>query len=190
MPPCRALIALLCSLMIAGCASVPLQSVIALRRVDFQTTDFAKLRVAVQLPEFIRAKSEGVKMIATVTYSGETPRKETFALQEAKLEEAAPPSAVRGFYVRTYALRASDSARMDAIRTELLAARAAGRRGSLGIGIEANEFCRAGEIGGAAVLITTYLKAAETPEFVPLLRNFDLRSDERTAKALTDLAPC
>jgi hypothetical protein len=190
MSPARVLIALLSALMMAGCASLPLQSAIALRRVDFQTTDFAKLRVAVQFPEFIRAQAEGVKMIATVTYDGEAPRKESFTLREATLEGVAPPTAPRGSYVRTYGLRASDSARMDAIRKEIVAARAEGRRGSFGIGVEANEFCRAGEIGGGAVMITTYLKAAETPEFVPLLRNFDLRSDDRTAQALTNLAPC
>ena len=189
MSKARSAIALLCTIALASCASVPLSSIVALRRVDFQTTDFAKLRVAVQLPDGIRTQAEGVRMIASISYDGGATRKETLYLRETNLESDIPSGARRGFHTRGFSLREADVVRLEAIRAEIAAAKAEQRKGSLGFGIEAKEFCRAGELGNGPLPITTFLRAAELPEFIPLLRDFDLRSDPQIGEALVKLSP-
>jgi hypothetical protein len=190
MPKPRSPIALLGTLALAACASVPLSSIVALRRVDFQTTDFAKLRVAVQLPDAIRTRTDGVRMIASISYDGGVTRKETLYLREANLETDKPSGARRGFHTHGFSLREADVVRLEAIRAEIAAAKAEQRKGSLGFGIEAREFCRAGELGNGPVPITTFLRTAELPEFIPLLKDFDLRSDAHIGEALAKLPPC
>jgi hypothetical protein len=186
----RAVAAFLAALALAGCASIPLSSLVALRRVDFLTTDFAKLRVAIQLPNALRTRADGVKMIATITIDGGVPRKEVLLLQEANLDRDGSITARPGFHTRGFSLRNVDVIRLEAIRTEIVAARAEGRRGSLGIGIEAKEFCRASEIGNGPVLSTTWLRTSEIPDFLPIVRDFDLRSDVQIKAALGELAGC
>jgi hypothetical protein len=182
--------ALLLAFMLASCASIPLSSLVALQRIDFQTTDFAALRVAVQLPDAIRTRSGSVRMIATVSYDGGAARKETLFLQEAGDDTAASASMRQGYHTRGFRLRDEDVVRLETIRSEIKAARADGRKGSLGFGIEAKEFCRAGEISSGPLLITTFLRTVETIRFIPLIRDFDLRSDKQFAEEAEKLAPC
>lgn len=184
------LAALLLALLLASCASIPLSSLAALRRIDFQTTDFAALRVAVQLPDSIRTRSGSVRMIATVSYDGGAARKETLFLQETTDNLAASAAIRQGYHTRSFRLRDEDVTRLESIRAEIKAARADGRKGSLGVGIEAKEFCRAGEIGSGPVLITTFLQTVETVQLTPLMRDFDLRSDRQFAEAAEKLEPC
>jgi hypothetical protein len=186
----RAVAAFLAALALASCASIPLPSLVALRRVDFLTTDLAELRVAIQLPNALRTRADGVKMIATVTFDGGLPRTEVLLLQEAKLDRDGSMTAKPGFQTRGFRLRDVDVVRLEAIRTEIVAARAEGRRGSLGINIEAKEFCRASEISNGPVLSTTFLRTSETSDFLPVVRDFDLRSDARIRAALSELEPC
>ncbi|MGL4635159.1 MAG: hypothetical protein ACRCWF_04185 [Beijerinckiaceae bacterium] len=175
---------------VSACASVPLTSLIALGRIDFQTTAFEKVRVGVQLPDTIRTRENGVRMIAKVSYSGGAERQETLYLQEANSPSDRLPPAKTGHQTRVFQLREADVARLNTIRAEILAAKAEGRRGSLGFGIEAKEFCKAGDIGNGPVPISTYLRTAESPAFIPLQSNFDLRSDRQVGSALATLAPC
>jgi hypothetical protein len=186
----RAVAAFLAALALASCASIPLPSLVALRRVDFLTTDLAELRVAIQLPNALRTRADGVKMIATVTFDGGARRTEVLLLQEAKLDRDGSMTAKPGFHTRGFRLRNVDVVRLEAIRTEIVAARVQGRRGSLGIGIEAKEFCRAGEVGDGPVLSTTFLRTSETSDFIPVVRDFDLRSDAQIRAALSELELC
>jgi hypothetical protein len=174
----------------AGCASIPLSSIPALSRIDFQTTDFSRLRVAVQLPVAIRARADGVRMVATVRIDREPSREETLLLVESSPGPEAPPAARAGVHGRVFSLRVADIARLNAIRAEILAKKADGRRGSIGVGIEAREFCRDSEIGSGPISMSTFLQTSENPGFVPLLRDYDLRSDARVRDSLATLQPC
>ena len=44
--------------LLAGCGHMPVTSMVRLARVDFQTTDPEKLRVAVRLPKALRARAD------------------------------------------------------------------------------------------------------------------------------------
>jgi hypothetical protein len=190
MPRLRVLVALLAALALASCASIPFSSMATLRRIDFLTTDLGKLQVAIQLPNALRTRTDGVKMIATVSFDGGPSRTEVLLLQEASPDRDGPATARPGFHVRSFSLRPVDALRLEAIRREIIAARAEGRRGSLGISIEAKEFCRASEIAQGPVLSTTFLRTSETSGFVSVVRDFDLRSDAQTRTALGELEPC
>src|SRR5262249_58497615 len=84
--------------LLAGCGSVPLPSLIALSRIDAQTTDLATLRVAVRLPDAIKPRPGGVNMEIVAKVSGEPDQKTRFLLTEtrdkadlSRLADAAPP---------------------------------------------------------------------------------------------------
>src|SRR5262249_41353919 len=157
--------------LLAGCGSVPLPSLVALSRIDAQTTDLATLRVAVRLPDAIKPRPGGVNMEVVAKVSRAPDPRTTFLLIEtrdaadlARLADAVRP----GFSVHAYRLAPGDVARFDLLRTALSRKRQGGRSGPLGIGIATREFCRVGPLLSGPVLSTTYLSTAETRNYVVL----------------------
>jgi len=179
--------------LLAGCGSVPLPSLVALSRIDAQTTDLATLRVAVRLPDAIRPRPGGVNMEVVAMLSGEPDQKTRFMLTEtrdkadlSRLADAARP----GFSIYAYRLAPGDIARFDLLRAALSRKRQDGRSGSLGIGIATKEFCRVGPLPPGPLLSTTYLSTAETRNYVVLTNHLDLRSEPTIAAELAALGPC
>src|ERR1700749_4838657 len=62
---CRRALLALC-LLLSGCGHVPLTSLVKLARIDFQNTDPAQLRVAVELPLVLRPLPRGITLRITV----------------------------------------------------------------------------------------------------------------------------
>src|SRR5262249_32774941 len=123
MKPFRRLHALGWALLLAGCGSVPLASLVQLSRVDAQTTDLAMLRVAVRLPEAIKPRRGGVDMQIVVKVNGEPDQKVTFLLTETR--DAADLSGLAdtaraGFATYAYRLAPNDIERLALIRAALL----------------------------------------------------------------------
>jgi hypothetical protein len=153
-------------------------------------TDLRQMRVAVSLPETIRTRADGVRMDAVVKIAGEPDESAVFHLVEAETGLALPEPEWVGRIVRFFRLGEADAVRLDALRRTIEAKRAEGRRGSLGFGIAAREFCRLGVLPQGAVPLTTYLKTSETGRFVIVTDAFDLRSDPRIGASLDGLPPC
>ncbi len=180
------------ALVLSACVSIPLSSLPDLARIDFMTTDVEELRVALRMPEAIRPRPQGVVMDAVLTVQGaqsKTPfrlRPDDSGEPRPGLEAAARP----GMGVHVYRLAASDVARFNALRRDLLKAQEDGKRASLGLGIETHEFCSAGPLTEGPLPASTYLLTSETGRFVLLISDYDLRRNETTRAQLAALDAC
>lgn len=186
------LLACALALVLSGCGSVPLTSIAPLARIDAKTTDLSMLRVAVQLPDALRPRAGGVKLDVVVKVTGEPETKTSFAMTEVAdaRERSALPPPPAGASSTIYRLSPGDAARFDALRASVLEQSGKGRKGSMGLGVAAREFCRAGEAPSARLPVTIYLMTSETRSFVPVVKDFDLLGDPALAGGLASLDRC
>ena len=179
------------ALMLAGCSSVPLTSIPPLARIDAKTTDLSMLRVAVQLPDALRPRSGGVKLDVVTKIAGEAESRTSFAMMEMSARERTGlPAPPRGASVYGYRLSAEDAARFATLRAAMVEQGKNGRRGSMGLGVAAKEFCRATAAPEASLPVTIYLMTSETKSFVPVVRDFDLLGDPAMAGGLDAIQLC
>jgi len=177
----RALLAL--CLLLGGCGHVPLTSLVKLARIDFQNTDPAQLRVAVELPPVLRPLPRGITLRITVKAGrwqesqkqGSQDEVRDFMLRELP----APAEIVRDnasdTRVYAYRLDEADVVRLTAFRTELMARKRAGQVGGISISVVPRA-CKTAELPDGPIYFTAYLKTAETVDYVTLARDLDLRS--------------
>lgn len=164
---------------LAACSHVPAQTMWALRSFDPLTTDPARLRAAVAMPQEAFPTQGGAKLeISQVRKGGGDEEKTEIVLEEVSLASETGLGAVKpkpGQMVRAYRIPPAEIPRL------LEARRRAKERsekepgaftGTLSVGIDG---CRQ---EGAPVpktfLVSTWLKTAETQDYVPLLVDLDL----------------
>jgi hypothetical protein len=169
-----------------------LSSLVQLTRINAETTDLAALRVAVRLPSALKPRPGGVNMDVSLKVT-EPDQKTTLFLAETHdagdlsgLSGAARP----GFSIYAYRLAPSDIERLILMRAALLKQRQDGKRGSLGVGIAAKEFCLVGALPSGSLLSTTYLLTSETRSYVVLTDDLDLGKEPAVAAELTRLKAC
>ncbi|RZI38938.1 hypothetical protein EGT07_31585, partial [Herbaspirillum sp. HC18] len=143
---------------------VPLTSIPRLARIDAKTTDLSMLRVAVQLPEVLRPRSGGIKLDVVTKVAGEAEAKTSFSMMEMSEQRdgADLPPPRLGSAIRAYALSPADAARFETLRAAMVEHGRQGRRGSMGLGVAAKEFCRANAAPQSALPVTIYLMTSET----------------------------
>lgn len=172
---------------LAGCASVPVGSLIQLSRTDVMATDLAELRAALWLPAELHPLPDAARLAVVVKREGrpdETLDLALVASTDPADIAAFPPS--NGHYL-VYRLGAEDLARLDAARRAILAEP---RPGSMALSVGIREFCRTGAIPAGPLVASSYLRTSEIGAYVPLIERFDLRSEPRLAAAFADVAPC
>ncbi len=181
------------AILTAGCMSIPLSSIVELSRIDFSTTDFEVMRIAIRLPDAMRPRPDGVRMDTSLTLGGKPVEKSSFLLvpaqgplDRAQLNDAEPP----GFATYAYRLSLADLKRLESLRADLKRREKEGARGTLAIGIATTEFCRVRPVPGGPLPVTTYLLTSETGRYVVVTDRYDLRQHEKTAHALASLGPC
>lgn len=180
------------ALMLAGCSAVPLTSIPPLARIDARTTDLSMLRVAVQLPDAWRPRSGGVKLDVVTKVAGETETKTSFAMMEMSeaRDRAGLPAPAQGSSTYAYRLSQNDAARFEALRASMIEQGKKGKRGSMGLGVAAREFCRANPAPQASLPVTIYLMTSETKSFVPVVRDLDLLGEPAIAGGLESIELC
>ena len=173
--------------LLSACATIPVDSLVQLSRVDVMTTDLAQLRAAVWLPAELQPLADAARLSVIVKRQGhpdDTLDLGLVASTDPADAEAFPPS--KGHYL-VYGLAPADQARLDTVRRAILADR---QPGSMTLGVGVRAFCRTGAIPAGPLLASSYVRTAETAAYVPLLMRFDLRSDPRLAAAFDAVAPC
>lgn len=148
---------------------------VKLARVDFETSDPTQLRAAIKLPRTVRPLPKGVMLRIAVRVGRVPEEARDFVLRElpepAELaRELAPDS-----HIFAYRIDDADVARLTAFRSELMAKKNSGQKGSLTISVRP-QACKVGELADGPLYFTTYLRTAETQEYVTLARDVDLRS--------------
>ncbi|MBB1094348.1 hypothetical protein HUU61_24070 [Rhodopseudomonas palustris] len=173
-----------------ACSSMPVSSMVKLARTDFAAADPAALRIAVRLPQGLRPRPRGVTLKIAVAVD-ETKQEQTLVLTE--LDDPAELLSLSGELTRNtaiYAFRIDpvDLPQIAALREQMAAHKARGKRGSLSLGVGA-EACRIGPLP-ASPLLTTYLKTERGGDFYPLVRDVDLRKELPGAVTPERIPPC
>ena len=184
---------ILANIALAACTTVPLTSIPQLARIDFMTTDLARMRIAMALPDALQPRPGGVQMDIKIKLSDLPERSEVLLPQETNSPEdmkGLPPDLGATEKIHVYKLSASDVRKLELIRDEVKAAQSAHKRGSLAIGISAKDFCLAGKLPDGPALSNSYLFSSENQNYVTLSQNADLRAEPTIAKALSKLEAC
>ena len=166
-------------LVLAGCGHVPMKTMWALRSFDPMTTDPARLRAAVALPKDSMPGTGGAKLVMTqARKNGAEEEKLELMLEEVPLTAETGVAAVKakpGQTVRAFRIAAADIPRLVEAR-----ARAKARsdkepgafQGTLSVGIDG---CRPADAPlPKEFRVSTWMKTAETGEYLTLLDDVDL----------------
>jgi hypothetical protein len=186
--------ALAMALLLGSCGHMPVTSMIRLARADLTTTDPTQLRAAVKLPRLLRPRPHGVALrIAVRLANGQE------EAQEFKLREVSEPNGVLALHhelgpdthIFAYRLEQSEAVRLATFRDALKVKQSAsgGRGGAITISIRPDA-CRTGDLPVGAVLVTTYLRTAETGGYVALARDLDLCTINPGQDHAAKIPPC
>lgn len=179
--------------MLAGCSTVPLGSLLPLSRIDIRTTNLGVLRVALQMPDVLKPRPNGVKLDVVTKVRGEPDRWASFHLVETAMGSDRPgmaKAARKGFTTHLYRLSPADIARLEALRSAMAGKLKQGKSASLGFGIATKEFCRLGALPSGPLLTTTHIWTSETGRYVVASEDMDLRKQRDIASQLPQIAPC
>jgi len=182
---------------LSGCGHMPVTSMLKLARVDFANTDPAQLRAAVKLPRLIQPQPQGMALRIGVKLAGGQEEFEDFVLREVSEPKdvlALHRELDADTHVFAYRLDPSEVARLTAFRDALkkkqaISGGSGGSGGSLTIAIRP-QACRSGDLSGRPVMVTTYVRTAETGGYVPLTRDVDLRTIDSKQDLAAAIPPC
>ena len=185
--PC--LLLLLPVMALAGCSHMPVTSMVKLARVDFETSDPAQLRAAIKLPRTLRARPNGVALRIAVQVGRGPEEARDFTLREIPEPAELTREAGAGSHIFAYRIDDADLARLAAFRAELIAKKSSGQKGSISISVRP-QACKVGELPDGPIYFSTYLRTAETKDYVTLARDVDLRSIIPNAAVVAEIPRC
>lgn len=174
----------------AACSHVPVSSMLTLSRLDLATTDLSRFRAAIRVPDSVVAR--GTRMVVEMVVEGRPPEKNDFALEALSSPEELEKLAAHGRAgerIAAYRLPASAVAMFEDMRHRVGVAKAEKRKGSLSIRLEP-DFCYRDTLPQGKLLFSSYLAAAETKGYVPLLVDFDAFSQKEYAEKLKLMPKC
>jgi hypothetical protein len=186
--PANSLLVVL-SLVMAGCSHMPVTSMVKLARVDFETSDPAQLRAAIKLPRSLRAQPGGVALRIAVQVGREPEDARDFVLREIPEPAELAREASAGSHIVAYRIDDADLVRLAAFRAELIAKKSSGQKGSISISVRP-QACKVGELPDGPIGFSTYLRTAETREYVALARDVDLRSITSNVAVVAAIPRC
>jgi len=177
------------SVAVAGCSHMPVTSMVKLARVDFETSDPAQLRAAIKLPRALRAQPKGVALRIAVQVGRGPEEARDFMLHEIPEPAELARENGAGSHIFAYRIDDADLARLAAFRTELIAKKSSGQKGSISISVRP-QACKVGELPDGPIYFSTYLRTAETRDYVTLARDVDLRSIVPNAAVVAEIPRC
>ena len=188
---CVAILPLL--LLLSACGHVPVLSMLKLARIDFKTTDPARLRIAVKLPSSIKPQRDKLRLRITVQLPGSPDTTQDFVLSEisdpgelAVLRKEVDADA----HVFAYRLDTAEANKLTAFREDLLKKKQEGSRGG-GLKIDVvPEACRSAVVASGAVPFTTYLRTPETDGYLTLTEDVDMRTVMPGRDLVSEMPAC
>jgi len=176
-------------LAVAGCSHMPVTSMVKLARVDFETSDPAQLHAAIKLPRALRPQPNGVALRIAVQVGRAPEEARDFMLRELPEPAELTREAGAGSHIFAYRIDDADLARLSTFRAELIAKKSSGQKGSISISVRP-QACKAGELPDGPIYFSTYLRTAETKDYVALARDVDLRSIVPNAAVVAEIPRC
>lgn len=173
--------AALLAAVLAGCAQVPAMSALKLAGFDPMKADPATIRAAVALPSDAFPPTGGARLVlAQARRDGRDAQRLEVVLEEVPLVSETGLAAVRakpGQVIRAFRIPAADRARLIETRAGMLA-RAAAEPGAFAgtLQVEVAGCLKPGAEAPKRFPVSTWLKTAETGDYVTLLEDVDLIS--------------
>jgi hypothetical protein len=180
-------------LLLGACGHIPVMSMLKLARIDFKTTDPARLRIAVKLPSSIKPQRDKLRLRITVQIPNSADTVQDFVLSE--ISDPAELAMLRkdvdaGAHAFAYRLDMAEANKLAAFREELLRKKQEGSRGG-GLKIDVvPEACRSGEVVSGAVPFTTYLRTPETDGYLTLAEDVDMRTVVPGRDLVSEMPAC
>jgi hypothetical protein len=191
----RIVLSMLAAAALAACASIPLKTVYNLWNFDPWTSDFRQWRAAVRLPEGRGLALDAARVQMKVDHwrEGDAARQSEIFILERSLDagDIAPLAAEKrpGFALAAFRFAAVDYARMEALRTRIVAAKKTGQpvKGALSISASSCSGGKAAAVEGAYPF-SSYLMVDVKDGYNPLLVDYDLGPELRKAAAKGELS--
>lgn len=177
------------ALALAGCGHMPVTSMVKLARVDFETSDPAQLRAAIKLPRGLRPLPNGMRLRIAVRVGRAPEEAREFVLRELISPGELLREATADSQIYAYRIDDADLPRLVAFRSELIAKKSSGQRGSLSISVQPKA-CKAADPPDGPVHFTSYLRTVETGDYVTLTRDVDLRSLGQGRDVVDEMPRC
>ncbi len=177
-----------------ACATIPVISMYKLRKFDIATTDVAVLRVAVQMPRYVRISPGGARLVVSARkIDGSYDQSQSFILEELVKDSADTTELPRpGSWVDIsgYRVAPKDLGRLRSFRETIAHMKKLhgdNVEGSLSVGVDG---CIRTALPDGPVLITVWIKSEETGEYVVLLDSLDIRKTMAEANQPMELPQC
>lgn len=177
------------ALALAGCGHMPVTSMVKLARVDFETSDPAQLRAAIKLPRSLRPLPNGMRLLIAVRVGRAPEEAREFVLRELISPGELLREATADSQIYAYRIDDADLPRLAAFRSELIAKKNSGQRGSISISVQPKA-CKSADPPDGPVHFTTWLRTAETGHYVTLTRDVDLRSLGQGRDVIDEMPRC
>ncbi len=159
---------LLLLLGVAACAHVPLGTQVALARLDPMTADATAMRFAVEQPADLPLDTTASLHMSFTSQDGEVADQFTLARVQQPVSD--------GAIIRTiFAIAASDRARFNQLREEILAQKAAHPDGEGSISISASG-CMTAPPPEGPWLVSVFIGIDGHSDWLPLIRDVDIRT--------------
>lgn len=173
-----------------ACSHVPVTSLLAMSRINFETTDLSALRAAMRIPAAYQAREN--RMVVEVMMEGRPAVREDFALE--RVTSAGELSLLgserrAGTELVAYKIPNAMIQKFEALRAKAQEARAEKRKGSLTIKLEP-DFCYVTEPPRGSLVFSTYLRTSETRTYVPVLLDLDAFSQKDFAPKVAAMPKC
>lgn len=175
---------------ISGCSHVPVTSLIAMSRINFETTDLSTLRAGLRIPSAYQAREN--RMVVEIKQEGRPDMREEFPLERlTSASELTLLGAEKrgGTELVAYKLPEAAIQKFEAIRAKSLEAKAEKRKGSLTIKLEP-DFCYVSEPPKDSLVFSTYLRTSETKQYVPVLVDLDGFSQKDFVEKIRAMQKC
>ena len=184
------LLRILSMLAMAGCSHMPVTSMVKLARVDFETSDPAQLRAAIKLPRTLRPQPNGVALRIAVQVGRAPEEARDFMLRELPEPAELTREAGADSHIFAYRIDDADLTRLAAFRTELIAKKRAQARKARSRFRYGRKHARPASCRTVRSTSRTYLRTAETKDYVALARDVDLRSIVPNAAVVAEIPRC
>jgi hypothetical protein len=180
----------LATCLLGACSHVPVTSLLAMSRINFETTDLFALRAALRIPAAFQARDN--RMVVEVMQDGRPTVREEFALE--RLTGASELSLLgsekrAGTELVAYKIPDVMIQKFEALRAKAQEAKAEKRKGSLTIKLEP-DFCYVTEPPRGSLVFSTYLRTSETRTYVPVLLDLDAFSQKEFAPKVAAMPKC
>lgn len=176
---------ILLSLLLTACSSIPLTSLYKLSKLDIKTINPKVVKVALQLPDYL--KLGPVSLILSYTPEGAIEKPVEFKLTRTMRLKEYKKFEKNGYYISSYELTEKDTNTLIKFRQNILSrSDTHNTKHKTKIKIKYQSLCRESIPNEKPILLSVYLKTSNQSGFFPLSEDIDIFSELKKNKPKLD----